>query len=199
MLQFVHDNIKLYIVRERRVHLTEASLIDFVQNVHYILWKFWGYYVQPCVSVALRRLVVPTLYVLYFLNNIQYSTYPYSGSFLFLSVLDRRQFTDWRYGIYSISICSMVICSIAICSIAICSTAIFSIKSFVLWTICFICQFPTNQNKYLWRLLKDFYNFLRISSVFYEFLHFFYEFLCNYCEFLQISMFFMDIWNRTFR
>ena len=34
MLRFVYDKIKLYNVRERRVHLTEASPIGFVQNVH---------------------------------------------------------------------------------------------------------------------------------------------------------------------
>ena len=41
----------MYNVREHRVHLTEASPIDFVQNVHFILWTFWGYHVQPGVSV----------------------------------------------------------------------------------------------------------------------------------------------------
>ena len=37
MLQFVYDNIKLYNVRERRVHLTKASPIGCVQNVQCIL------------------------------------------------------------------------------------------------------------------------------------------------------------------
>ena len=35
-----YNNIKLYNVQKRRVHLTEASPIGFVQNVHCILWKF---------------------------------------------------------------------------------------------------------------------------------------------------------------
>ena len=37
MLRFVYDNIKLFNVRERRVHLTEVSPKGFVQNVHCIL------------------------------------------------------------------------------------------------------------------------------------------------------------------
>ena len=36
MLRIVYDNIQLYNVRERKVHLTEASSIGFVQNVHCI-------------------------------------------------------------------------------------------------------------------------------------------------------------------
>ena len=60
LLRFVYDNIQVYNVRECSVHLTEASPIDFVKNVHCIKWKFWGYHVG-----ALRRLVVTTLYVLY--------------------------------------------------------------------------------------------------------------------------------------
>ena len=65
-LRFVNDYIKLYNVWERRVHLTEASAIGFVQNLHCILWTFWGYRVQPGVSRgALRQLVLTTLYVLY--------------------------------------------------------------------------------------------------------------------------------------
>ena len=40
MLQFVYDNIELYNVRERRVNLTEARTIGFVQNVLCILWTF---------------------------------------------------------------------------------------------------------------------------------------------------------------
>ena len=51
MLRLVIDNIKLYNVRERRVHITEASPMGFVQNVHCMLWTFWGYRVQPGVSV----------------------------------------------------------------------------------------------------------------------------------------------------
>ena len=37
MLLFVYENIKLNYVRERRVHLTEASPIGFAENVHCIL------------------------------------------------------------------------------------------------------------------------------------------------------------------
>ena len=51
MLRFVHDYITLYNVRERRVHLSEANPIGFVQNVHCIVLSFWGYHVQPGVSV----------------------------------------------------------------------------------------------------------------------------------------------------
>ena len=41
MLRFVHDNIKLYNVRrERRVHLTGASSVGFVQNFHCICEHF---------------------------------------------------------------------------------------------------------------------------------------------------------------
>ena len=40
-----------YNIRDRRVHLTEASSIGFVQNVNCILWNFWVYHVQPGVSV----------------------------------------------------------------------------------------------------------------------------------------------------
>ena len=40
MLRFVYNNIKLYNVRERRVHLTEASPIGCVQNVHCIYERF---------------------------------------------------------------------------------------------------------------------------------------------------------------
>ena len=43
--QFVYDNIKLCNVQERRVHLTEASPIFFVQHVHYILGTLCVYHV----------------------------------------------------------------------------------------------------------------------------------------------------------
>ena len=54
MLRFVHDNIKVYNVRERKVHLTEASPISCLQNVLCILWTLWGYHVQPGVSRCLK-------------------------------------------------------------------------------------------------------------------------------------------------
>ena len=37
----------MYNVRESGVHLTEAGPIGFVQNVHCLMWTFWGYDVQP--------------------------------------------------------------------------------------------------------------------------------------------------------
>ena len=40
MLRFVYYNIKLYNFRERRVHVTEASPIGFVQNVHCFCERF---------------------------------------------------------------------------------------------------------------------------------------------------------------
>ena len=77
MLLFVYDNIKVYNVRERRVHLTEASPIDFVQNVNYILLTFRSYHVQPGVSVCFRSTGsdhVTTLCVLYVLSDVKISS-----------------------------------------------------------------------------------------------------------------------------
>ena len=49
---YVYDNIKLYNVRERRVHLTEASPIGCVQNVTLFCERFEVImYIQPGVSV----------------------------------------------------------------------------------------------------------------------------------------------------
>ena len=48
---YMIDNTKLYSVLERRVHLTYANPIGFVQNVHCIMRTIWDYHVQPRVSV----------------------------------------------------------------------------------------------------------------------------------------------------
>ena len=65
MLRFVYDSIKLYNVRERNVHLTEASSIGFVQNVSVFCERFEVimYNTIRCLG-ALRRLVVTTLYAM---------------------------------------------------------------------------------------------------------------------------------------
>ena len=54
-----------------RVHLTDASPIGLIQNVHCILWTFWGYHVQ------LGILVVATLYKLYSLSKIKKIQFKY--------------------------------------------------------------------------------------------------------------------------
>ena len=66
MLRFVHDNIKLYMVQERRVHLAKVSPIGCVQNVHCERFELLSCTTR-CLR-ALRRLVVTTLYILYSLR-----------------------------------------------------------------------------------------------------------------------------------
>ena len=81
MLRFVNDNIKLYNVRELRVHLTEASpKVFFVQNLFFVFCERFEVIMYNQVSVS----VVTTLYVLYslFLKHAQISNGAFVLSFL---------------------------------------------------------------------------------------------------------------------
>ena len=70
MLQFLHDTIKLYNVRERRVHFIWGKSYKFcTERLLYFVNVLRLSCTTRCLG-ALRRLVVTTLYVLYSLVNL---------------------------------------------------------------------------------------------------------------------------------
>ena len=75
MFRFVYDTIKLYNARERRVHLTEASTIGFVKNLHSIVG------INQCLSCRICLQYKPlsqleSMFTVY--TNISAAEYVYS-------------------------------------------------------------------------------------------------------------------------